>query len=151
MERQPIISRIEFSVIAHATEDVEKVCLSVKNLISRDLRDNVAFEQECTMGHHGNPITSVKATITGQEATKRLITDLGSRLSSLDRSTLSDDLAQSVDTDGNLYLRFDKQAAYLGEVQLRQQDPIRVKIRFQGRSCTVEAIRRTCKEMGLIS
>jgi len=151
MERRPIIGRAELSVIAHATEDIEKVCLSAKNLIPRDLRDDVAFKQEYTTGHHGNSITGVKATITGQEATKRLITDLGSRLSSLDRSTLSDSLGQFVDTDGNLYLRFDKQAAYLGEIQLQQQDPIRVKIKFQGRSCTVEAIRRTCQEIGLIS
>jgi len=151
MERRLTVSSAELSVIAHATEDIEKVCLSAKNLIPSDLHDTVSFKKEHTTGHHGNPIASVKATIAGQEATERLITDLGSRLSSLDKNILSDNLSQFVDNDGNLYLRLDKQAAYLGEVQLKQQDPVRVRIRFQGRPCTVETIRRACQEMGLIS
>jgi len=151
MEKRLTMSDVELSVIAHATEDIEKVFLSAKNLIPSDLHGIVVFKRECTTGHHGNPIASVKATIAGQEATERLITDLGSRLSSLDKSTLSDNLGQFVDNDGNLYLRFDKQAAYLGEVQLKQQDPIRVRIRLQGRPCTVEAVRRACQEIGLIS
>jgi len=150
MEKLPRATSAELSVIAHATEDIEKVCLAAKNLLPRDFQDKVTFKQEYATGHHGNPITNLKATVSDRNMIERLITELAPRMSSVDRSILSDELDQCVDSDGNLYLRFDKQAAYLREIRLKQEDPIRIKVRFHGRPCTVEAIRRVCKEMGLI-
>jgi len=150
MEKLPHAIRADLSVIAHATEDVEKVCLAAKKLLPKELHDEVTLRRELAAGHHGNPIVSLKATISDRTKVERLIVELALRLSSLDRRLLLKELDQCIDSEGNLYLRFDKQAAYLGEVRFMQEDPIRIKVRFQGRPCTTEAIRSLCKEMGLI-
>jgi RNA binding exosome subunit len=34
------------------------------------------------------------------------------------------------DAEGNLYIRIDKQRSYLGTVQLGEDDPIRVRLKF---------------------
>ncbi len=150
MEKLSRAIRVDLSAIAHATEDIEKVCLAVKSLLPRDFHDKVTFGRDHMTGHHGNPIVSLKATISDRTKAERLIKELAPRLSSLDRSLLLGELGRCVDSEGNLYLRFDKQAAYLGDVRFKQEDPIRIKVRFQGRLCTIEAIRTICKEMGLV-
>jgi hypothetical protein len=151
MEKRLTVKSVELSAIAHATEDLERVCLSVKNLMPSDLQKTISFKKEYATGHHGNPIVTVKATIDGKDAIERFLRDIGTRLSLLDRSTLSESLSRFIDNDGNLYLRFDKQAAYLGEVRLKQQDPVRMRIRLKGTRLTVDAIRGSCQEIGLIS
>lgn len=150
MEKQTRATSADLSVIAHATEDVEKVCLAARNLLPKEFHDKVTLRRELATGHHGNPIVSLKATISDRNKVEHLIMELASRLSSLDRSLLLGELDHCIDGDGSLYLRFDKQAAYLREIRFKQEDPIRIKVRFQGRPCTIEAIRRVCKEMGLI-
>lgn len=144
------LANVELSVIAHATEDTAKVCSAVKNLLPSELRGSVDFKKESTTGHHGNPITTLKATITDREEIEQLVAELAGKLSALDRTTLSSELEHCVDEDGNLYLRFDKQAAFLGTMQFKQEDAIRVRIRLQGWGHKLEAMRRICQEMGLI-
>ena len=150
MEKLPQAVSAELSVIAHATEDVEKVCQAARNILPVELRGKITLTRTPLTGHHGNPITSLKAALTDRNMTERLIKDLVLRLSSLDRTFLSDNLDQCIDHEGNLYLRFDKQSAYQGEIRLRQDDPIRMKLRFHGKRCTTESVRRVCREMGLI-
>ncbi len=150
MEKLPRATSADLSVIAHATEDVEKVCLAAKKLLPKEFHDKVTLRRGPAAGHYGNPIVSLKATISDRNKVERLVAELASRLSSLDRSLLLGELDHCIDGDGNLYLRFDKQAAYLGEIRFKQEDPIRIKVKFQGRPCTIEAICSVCKEMGLV-
>jgi len=150
MGNLPQAASAELSVIAHATEDVDKVCQAARNILPAELRGKITFKRTSLTGHHGNPIANLKATLTDQNMTERFIKDLVLRLSSLDRTFLSDNLDQCIDHDGNLYLRFDKQAAYRGEIRLRQDDPIRMKLKFHRKRCKTESVRRICKEMGLI-
>ena len=150
MEKLPQAASAELSVISHATEDVEKVCQAARNILPAELRGKITFKRTSLTGHHGNPITGLKAALIDWNMTERFIKDLVLRLSSLDKTLLSDNLDQCIDHDGNLYLRFDKQAAYRGEIRLRQDDPIRMKLKFHRKRCKTESVRRICKEMGLI-
>jgi hypothetical protein len=150
MSRNFRLVNAELTVITHATEDAARVCSAVKNLLPSDLRGSVDFKEESTTGHHGNPITTLKATITDKGDIEQLVAGLAPKLSTLDRTTLSNELERCIDEDGNLYLRFDKQAAFLGEVRFKQEDAIRVRIRLQGWGHKLEAMRRICQEMGLI-
>jgi len=145
------IGGAELSVIANATEDFEKVRTAVRNLMPSGLRDRAVFTQENSTGYHGNPIMTLRATFTDRSDIEDLIRQIASKMTSLDRANLTDDLNQYVDEDGNLYLRFDKQAAYLGELHLRQEDSIRIKVRFRGTRDKPEAMRKILREMGLIS
>jgi RNA binding exosome subunit len=48
----------------------------------------------------------------------------------------------------NLYLRFDKQSAFMGELRFSSNDPIRFKIHFKNK--TSEEIMEICRETGLL-
>jgi len=145
------IGSAEISAIANATEDVEKVRVAIRNIMPSGLRDKAIFIQETTTGYHGNPITTLRTAFTERSDVENLIGQIASRISSLDRANLTDYLSQYVDEDGNLYLRFDKQAAYLTELHMRQEDAIRIKVRFYGSRHKPEVMRKIFKEIGLIS
>ena len=144
------VASAEFSVIAHATESIDKVQAAVLNLLPSDLRGRITFKQNETTGHHGNPIFAFRFILTDPEEIKRFLTGAAARLSSLDRIDLSNEFDKSIDSDGNLYLRFSKQAAFFGKVQLKQEDAIKLKIKFHGRNREFDTLRVVCKELGLI-
>ncbi len=151
MDNMLRISNAELSAIAHATESIEKVTFALKNVLPSDLRGKIIFKQEHTTGHHGNPIATLRATLTSQGDIRQLIAKIASRISSLDRTSLTDELDRFVDEEGTLYLRFDKQEAYLGDLHLKQKDAIRIRVKFHGNGRKLDAMRKTCKEMGLVN
>jgi RNA binding exosome subunit len=52
------------------------------------------------------------------------------QLPSSERVRIIRDLALHCDAEGNLYVRIDKQKLYRGALQLGEDDPIRIKIKF---------------------
>ena len=68
-------------------------------------------------------------------------------LNSLDKEELSRNLKLHLEK-GNLYLRFDKQSAYLGNIKFTQNDPVHFKIHFKNKSAT--EITDLCKNAGLL-
>ncbi len=124
-EERPV-REAEVSVFAHATEDEAKVRHAVKALLG--------FEPEFTTtkleGHYDDPITLLTSRLDRREATEALAR-IYTRLSSLDKQTLLDGLANRVDDAGGLYVRLDKQKAYNGRAVLAENDPIRIKFRLQ--------------------
>lgn len=151
MESMLRIVGLELYAISHATEDEGKVGSAMKNLLPSDIRHKLVPKQESTTGHHGNPITTLNAIVTNRDDIEQVIKGIASKMSSLDRTILTDEFDHFVDEDGNLYLRFDKQAAYLGNLFLKQTDAIRIKVRFQGRRRRLDEIRKTCREMSLVN
>jgi len=60
------------------------------------------------------------------------MTAIAQQLQPSDKHQLLQERHRYLDEKGNLYLRFDKQAAYHSQLVFSQADPIRVKIRSQG-------------------
>ncbi len=139
----------EISAIAHATEDEEKVAHAIKNTLPDELRGEIPLRKVHMMGHHKNPITSLNVRIANKRIVEQILQHIGQRLTSLDRVALSQEFASSIDDKNNLYLRFDKQAAYLGNLRLRQEDPVRIRIKFHARSSGYEGIIEYCRKVGL--
>ncbi len=139
----------EISAIAHATEDTEKVTRAIKNILPSELRGEVSLREVRMMGHHKNPITSISAKISNRKVAEQMLEHIGPRLTSLDKDILRSQFASSIDDKSNFYLRFDKQAAYLGNLRLRQDDPIRIRIKFHGRSSALDNIKEYCRKVGL--
>ncbi len=137
------------SAIAHATEDIGKVEQALRRLGDSAYITRVDITRRYMKGHHGNLITTVSAKLPSKEISRKTLNSLFSCLSESDRRYLSDDLTNCVDEEGNLYLRFDKQEAYLGRLSLHQSDPIRMKLKFPSRY-KPEMIAAICKESGLI-
>jgi len=80
-------------------------------------------------GHHGNPIVKIDAKIVSDDA-GQFAHLLGSKLSKSERIMLLRNLLLHSDDDGNLYIRVDKQKLLQGTFQLTEDDPIRIKIKF---------------------
>lgn len=56
-----------------------------------------------------------------------------------------------LDDSGILYLRFDKQEAFLGRLKLSEsEDVIRVRIRFSAYPISKELIEKVCLDLGLM-
>jgi len=122
-ETSPIQS-VEISTIAHATEDISKV----ENALRR-LGITVPFTRRNLEGHHGNLIVKVDARLSHKDA-GRFAESLIKLLSRTERLQIQRDLTLHSDDEGNLYIRLDKQRLFLGEVRLSEEDPVRVKIKF---------------------
>jgi hypothetical protein len=147
MSSKPPIAYMDIRVFAHATEDQEKVQTAVRNLLPDELAQVIFFEKTDLAGHHGNPITLFTAKLTDKKMLLRALEKIGLGLNSLDKEELNDDLKLHLEK-GNMYLRFDKQSAFLGAFKLSQNDPIHLKIHFKNKSS--EQIVEVCKSSGLL-
>ncbi len=125
-EERPV-KTAEISVFAHATEDEEKVKQAVKRLAKYE----VEFEQQRLTGHYDDPITLLTSKPAKKKEATDFLANIVDKFSSLDRETLLQELSNHIDPQGSLYIRLDKQKAYHGRAVLAENDPIRVKFRFQ--------------------
>ncbi len=106
------IHNISLRAIAQATESEDRV----KTALSLFLFYN-DIETIKTEGHYGNPITILQAKIKGRRC-KQFIELLKSKLNENDLKRLKKESCERIDEDCVLHIRFGKQAAYKGIVQL---------------------------------
>ena len=140
----------QFSVVAHATEDINKVEQAATFVVQMISKDEVNLSRQYVRGHHGNLITTISAKLASKTVAGEALRLLSQKLSESDKQFLGNEIRNCVDEDGNLYLRFDKQEAYLRKVRLHQADPIRMKLRFVP-GYDVARIIEVCRESGLAS
>ncbi|HUV62183.1 MAG TPA: RNA-binding domain-containing protein [Thermoplasmata archaeon] len=108
--------------LCHATENVESVKSAVQNTVGE-----TDFEVTRTSGHHGNEILVIEAHLRGGKCGIELL----DKLSPSDKDEVLDTLERRMDESCNLFLRVDKQRAFLGELTLAQNDDavaIRMKV-----------------------
>lgn len=141
------IAFVEISFFAHATEDENKVLEAVRHLLPTEQVENIVFKRSNLRGHHGNPITLFEAKTQEKEIVRAVVENLSSGLSSLDKESLLREVELHVEK-GNLFLRFDKQAAFQGNFKLGVSDPIRVRLRFK--KSNLEDVVQTCREIGML-
>lgn len=141
------IAYIELRVFAHATEDQEKVQAAVRNLLPQELAEPLLFQKTSLTGHYGNPITLLCAKLEDKKLLPMALQKIGEGLPSLDKEELCRDLKLHLEK-GNLFLRFDKQAAFLGTIKFTQNDPIHFKVHFKNK--TTNEIEDICKTAGLL-
>ena len=141
------IGYIEIRVFAHSTEDTEKVLTAVRHTLPEALGENLVFEKTVLTGHHGNPIVLFEAKLEDRQTLPSALQRIGSGLTALDKETLDSELKLHLEK-GNLYLRFDKQRAFLGELRFSSNDPIHFKVHFKNK--TTEEIVGICRELGLL-
>jgi hypothetical protein len=141
------IGYVNIRVFAHATEDQERVLTAVRNTLPEELWESAVFKKTGLTGHHGNPITLVEVELADKEKLMAMLQKIGNSLTSLDRETLNAEMPLHLEK-GNLYLRFDKQQAFLGQLRFSSNDPVHFKIHFKNK--TTEEIIAICKEAGLL-
>ena len=141
------IGYVNIRVFAHATEDQERVISAVRNMLSVELGEVAIFKKTGLTGHHGNPITLIEVELADRQLLLGLLRKIGSGLTALDKETLSREMSLHLEK-GNLYLRFDKQQAFLGKLRFTSNDPLHVKVHFRNK--TADEIFEVCREAGLL-
>ena len=142
------IGYIDIRVFAHSTENPEKVQAAVKNLLTEDLAENLIFDKTNLEGHHGNPITLFTARLSDKKQLTMVLQTIAQKLSSLDKEELNDEIKLHLEK-GNLYIRLEKQSAFVGTAKFTQNDPIHMKIHFKDK--TAQEIVDFCRTIGLLS
>jgi RNA-binding protein len=142
-----LVGYVDIRVFAHATEDPEKVLTAVCSILPTELRETVVFQKANLTGHHGNPITLFKVKFADKQALPAVLRKIGSDLTALDKQVLERDIKLHLEKR-DLYLRFDKQAAYSGELRFSKNDPIRFKVHFKNKAH--EEIVEICRTAGFL-
>ncbi len=139
------IAYIDVRFFVHATEDPDKAVKAIQNILPAQYVDDIVFEMHSLQGHYGNPILLFETRIKKSEVTMAFGKDLLSHLEESYRGTTHDELGVPME-NGNVYLRRDKQAAFEGELERCNADPIRLRIRFK-KGKTKDFV-RTYQELG---
>lgn len=120
-----MIHNISYRAFIYGTENKEKVLNSIKTLFP-----NSSPQCEATEGYYKNSVLILYHKIDK----KREIKDFVEKLSTLNdpaRKRILNRLEDKMDDYGNLYLRFDKQRAYLGDLKVVEHgDSIHLKIKI---------------------
>jgi len=124
-----LVSGLEIELIAHATEDLDKVLEAARAILPGRARDRVRFKVKELKGHYGNPIRLVKARVSKPALAQAIFEHVITSLPEEDRWELLSGIGRR--TSGNsLYIRLDKQLALLGQIRLCSSDPIWIKVSF---------------------
>ena len=141
------IAYIDVRTFAHATEDSDKVQTALMNTLPPEASELVVFRKCNVAGHYGNPILLLEARIKDKHVVQGIVVKWSSGLSIMDKELLGDEIDRHLEK-GNLYLRFDKQSAYLNEIRISETDPIHFKVHFK--KSNVDQIVGICRGLGLI-
>ena len=120
------IERIIVSAVVYSTENREKVAMAIATLFP--------FEFEIVRipakGHFGNPIEYLEVEIKRKRDIKEFWNNLIELLGD-QRKYIINTLEERIDDQGQLFIRFDKQKAYLGEVEVTESgDAVVVKAKL---------------------
>ena len=115
------------STHAHATEDEQRVLEALRTL----LPEAVEVSQSKLKGHYGNPITGFEARVNRRILLRELWERVVAKLRAGELDNIRNILPARIDESCRLYLRFDKQLAYLGELVLAGSgDAIHLKLKM---------------------
>jgi RNA binding exosome subunit len=81
-------------------------------------------------GHYNNPIVTFAAKLSDPSEADEFARFLLGQLPRSEKLSIEKELSLHSDSEGNLYLRINKQQAFLGNITLNDEDPIRVKLKF---------------------
>jgi RNA binding exosome subunit len=122
----------------HATEDLDKVKTAMANVVGP-----LELTTLVTEGIHGNPLTVLEANVSGPDDVPRFF----SKLNREDLETILRTLDKRVDESCNLFVKIDKQSAFLGQVRLdRGNDVISMRIRVAAFPASREVAERVVSE-----
>lgn len=139
---------VRLTTFIHATEDEDKVLEAIGTFIPEEIDDDdVLFDIVETQGFFGNPIKVVNVEIKRSKAVRKFIDHFKKLLSEEDKTYLLDHLDEKIDEEGTLYVRFNKQRAYLGEAEVDEgEDVIQVRIKVKAFPMKKESVVKAVRE-----
>ena len=128
----PFISKIEARAYARATEILERVETAVLNLFPELMRPLISMKISSAEGQSGDVISIVSSELEGKENCQTTFNFVLSKMKRESQRALRRSIDLRLDNDCVLFLRIDKQAAYLGEVELTDKSDV-ISVRFHFR------------------
>lgn len=132
-----MIHYINLRVIAHSTEDYSRVRaaldLFLRNATGKSENEVTDELVEVTdiEGHYGNSSVMLSSQITRKSDSVRLARFIREQMSPEDIELLCDEMPDRLDDEQVFHMRFDKQAAFLGDLALcSSSDAITVKVKI---------------------
>jgi RNA binding exosome subunit len=113
----PYVERLEARAFARATELPERVSQSILNIFPEDAQKRVKITTTNVEGHQGIPMLIIKGVLTAKKLTEPAVNFLFHSLSPGDLTSIEQSLEQRIE-DCTLFLRIDKQAAYLERIEM---------------------------------
>ena len=107
-----MIHNLSYRAFVYGTENEEKVREALSTLLP-----TAQPTKEITEGYHKNQVTILQGKITKKREIKDFLEKLGALKPSSKKRILRE-LEHRMDDRGNLFLRFDKQRAYLGDLKI---------------------------------
>ena len=141
------VASIEISLFAHATEDPKKVEKAFQSILPTSRVEEVTLHKKILKGEYGNPIIYYRAKITKPDITEEVLRKIGHGLPQHEKEMLKLELSRRLEKR-SLYLRLDKQAAYMKKYKLCDSDPIHLRIRLK--TSKINEIKEICKELGML-
>jgi RNA binding exosome subunit len=145
-----IVSNLEFQTLVHSTEDPAKVRTALVNAILPLDPDVIRISSKEMRGHYKNSLILLKGKLEDEHLLERTLEHISMTLPVADKEVIASRFGLMSDQAGSLYLRFDKQMAYVGDLRLGRHDPVRVKIKFSPRYVRSRSVYSLCKEIGIV-
>jgi len=131
------------NTFVHATEDEGKMLKALRLI----LPEEVEVRRAKLKGYHGNPIFTFTASIKQRRLVRELWTRMTTKLRANELDKLSRVTPERIDETCHLYLRFDKQLAYAGELALTESgDAIHVELKVTAYPAKREVATRLVRE-----
>ncbi|MGQ4890869.1 MAG: RNA-binding domain-containing protein [Candidatus Njordarchaeia archaeon] len=123
MKKKIAPTKLIIHVHVHSTESKEKVLKAIENTLPPNVPiDKFDISEEHFTGHHGNPITRIELQLSKKRDVNLVFTHIFKKI---EWPTYSGWIEERFDTTKNkLFLRIDKQRAYLGEIHLSSGDNV---------------------------
>jgi len=120
-----MIHNISYRVFVYGTENEEKVREAIKTLFPSSLP-----QKDLTKGYYKNPVLILYDKIDKKRDMNTFIQNLN-QMKVNEKKKILDELENRIDDKGNLFLRFNKQEACLGNlVVVEHGDAIHLKIKM---------------------
>lgn len=114
---------ITVEIIAHATEDVEKI---LESFLEQFDVPKEEFSRQNLTGHFENPITLLRAKFKKNDA-RNFLKKLVSKIPEDEFSEIIEDVESHIQ-NSTLHLRFGKQDLIKGRLTIQEKDAIKFKI-----------------------
>ena len=126
------VGRIEARAYSRATELRERVIAAVRNILPQHMREETPLTVKRTEGQSGDSILVIETAVENKKSCEEVIHYIVDGLSPADRSALVSTLDQRLDDQCTLFLRIDKQASFLGRLELpRGPDVVSIRVHLR--------------------
>jgi RNA binding exosome subunit len=126
VRRKKPIHSLAVNVFVYATEDERKALAAFRLIVP----ENVRIDRQQVTGHFGNAIVILKSRTEQAQAIRLIIDAIRNKLVKRDLIQLRGQIPQYLSERCTLVVKFDKQAAARGVLELGKDDPIVVRAKI---------------------